>query len=208
MINKNLKVKILNIRGSWKDVYRSCLNTINKEVVDKEPSSEWKRRIVLSEHSPIRKISIEAKLYNLYYWVSTHLVRHHIGIDHFVSTQRTDLVKDKNRDNSPQNAPVDHEFDGTVQSIINISRKRCCFKASPETREAWNLFLEELRKEEPEIVSCCVKECVYRNGLCPEHKSCGYNKNNPKFEEELRNYTEVIKNQINEKTSIFTKEEE
>lgn len=32
-----------------------------------------------------------------------------------------------------------------------------------------------------------VKECVYRNGLCPEIFSCGYNKTEA-FKEELKEY--------------------
>lgn len=49
-----------------------------------------------------------------------------------------------------------------------------------------------------------VKECVYRNGLCPEMFSCGYNKS-PKFEEELKEYTNFLSNQINNKTNINLK---
>lgn len=73
--------------------------------------------------------------------------------------------------------------------------------ASPETREAWNTAIERVRLEEPEIAACCVKECVYRNGLCPEYKSCGYNKT-PAFEAELAEYIKGYEDQINPKTLI------
>lgn len=199
MINKDLRVEVKGIRGNWKDVYRACLNTIGKET-NREPSSEWKKKILMSEHSPIRKINVEGKWDNLYYWVSNHFVRHKYGIEHFVSTQRTDRT-DINRNEKTQNSFVKHEFDCNIQSIINISRKRLCKCASDETREAWIKFLDELNKVEPEIVSVCVPECIYRNGLCPEFYSCGYNKTR-KFEEELKVYVENVKGQINEKCYI------
>lgn len=190
MINKDLITEIKGIRGTWKEVYRACLNTIGKET-NSEPSSEWKRKILISEHSPIRKINIQAKWTSLWYWVSTHFVRHKYGIEHFVSTQRTDRTKE-NRNVLPQNSKVKHEFDANAQSIINISRKRLCHCASPETREAWVDFLHELKEYEPELVSVCVKECVYR-GFCPEFYTCGYtNVAYDKFRNELDTYRQNI----------------
>lgn len=58
-------------------------------------------------------------------------------------------------------------------AIISISRKRMCMKAAPETRAAWEMFLDELVRVEPDLASCCVPECVYR-GFCPEFKPCGF----------------------------------
>lgn len=188
MINKDLKTEIKGIRGSWKDIYRACLNTIGKDT-DKEPTDLWKRRILMSEHSPIRKLGIQAKWSNLWYWVSTHFVRHKYGIEHFISTQRTDRTKE-DRNNKPQNALVMHEIDVNPQAIINISRKRLCYCASPETREAWISFLNELKEYEPQLVEVSVKECVYR-GFCPEFYTCGYATNPktfPLFRDEVERY--------------------
>lgn len=186
MINKELKTEIKGIRGSWKDVYRACLNTVGKNT-DREPTSQWKTRILMSEHSPIRKLGIQAKWTSLYYWVSTHFVRHKYGIEHFVSTQRIDRTEE-DRNKKTQDALVDHEIDLNPQSIINISRKRLCKMASPETREAWQEFLNELKEYEPELVKVCVPECVYR-GFCPEFNSCGYTHlAYEKFRKELDNY--------------------
>lgn len=168
--------KLLNIKGNWKDVWNSCMTTINKES-DKEPNSRWKRKILLAEHSPIRQISISAKWYDLPYWVSVHLTRHKFGIEHFVRTQRTDRTG-IDRSELKQGALVEHEILVNLQAIINISRKRLCRQASTETRLAWKLLLGTLEYVEPEIYSVCVCECLYRNGLCPEFKSCGFNKTN------------------------------
>jgi hypothetical protein len=40
-----------------------------------------------------------------------------------------------------------------------------------------------------------VRECVYRNGLCPEMFTCGYNKTEA-FKEELREYLKGFENQV------------
>lgn len=204
MINKDLKTEIKGIRGGWSEVYRACLNTIGKDV-EREPSSEWKRRILVSEHSPIRKINIQAKWSNLWYWVSTHFVRHKYGIEHFISTQRVDRTKE-NRNQKPQNAPVSHEFDVNPQAIINISRKRLCHCASPETTEAWKEFLKELEKREPELVSVCVKECVYR-GFCPEFYSCGYATKKSTYKK-YRDEVEQYRKNINGYGSVEQREQE
>ena len=57
--------------------------------------------------------------------------------------------------------------------MINISRKRLCNQASPETREAWREVLKRLEMLDPVLASVCVPECVYR-GFCPEMNPCGY----------------------------------
>ena len=126
----------------------------------------------MAEHSPIRQMVFKWKWVNLKSWVSVHFVRHKYGIEHFVSTQRTDRTG-VNRDALPQDALVEHECFANAQAMIFISRKRLCHQASPETTQAWELVLDEVAKIEPELRSVCVPECVYR-GFCPEFKSCGY----------------------------------
>lgn len=128
-------------------------------------------------------------------------VRHKIGIEHFVSSQRNDRQNNYDRNTAPQSALVIHECEANAQAIINISRKRLCKQASSETREAWQNFLESIKNIEPELYSVCVPECVYRNGFCPEFKSCGYN-HTEEFEEELKKYIQGFEKQINNKTNI------
>jgi hypothetical protein len=201
-----MKVEFLERFGSWRSVADAARTTINMEAGTKEPSSNWKRRMVMCEHSPIRKLRFNWKWIDLKYWVSVHFVRHKFGIEHWISTQRDDRTTTINQDHTsrgkaPQDTPVTHEVDVNTQAVINISRKRKCMCASPETREAWNTAIDELAKTEPEVASCCVRECVYRNGLCPEFRSCGYNKTEA-FEKELKEYIKGFENQINEKTLI------
>lgn len=167
-----MKLKFLKIIGTWRDVADAARTTINLEAGEGEPSSSWKRRMLLCEHSPIRKIHIAWKWLNIMYWVSVHYVRHKFGIEHWVRSQRTDRTG-VNRADLTQNALVEHEVEADAQAIINISRRRLCMQASVETQHAWWLVLDKLKEKEPELVSVCVKDCVYR-GWCYEYKSCGY----------------------------------
>lgn len=187
----NVRADFLGSKGTWREVADSANTTINKEAGIKEPSSQWKRRMLLCEHSPIRQILIKCKWYELKSWISVHFVRHKFGIEHWVRTQRTDRTN-VNRDELPQGNFVEHEFEANAQAIISISRKRLCNQASKETREAWKAVLESIKEDQPELYSVCVPDCIYR-GWCYEYKSCGYHKTK-EFNEELVNY----RNGINE----------
>jgi len=165
-------LKLLKIKGTWRDVADAANTTIDKDAGIKEPPSSWKKRMLLAEHSPIRQIWIKCKWYNLKSWVSVHFVRHKFGIEHWVRTQRTDRTN-INRDELPQGNFVEHEFEANIQSIINISRKRLCMQASTDTRKAWEEVVDSLKEEQPELHSICVPDCIYR-GWCYEYKSCGY----------------------------------
>ena len=86
-------------------------------------------------------------------------------------------------------------FNGNFQSFINVSRRRYCYQASAETRTVWDLIMQEVKKVEPELYSVCVKECVYRNGLCPEMNTCGYNKTEL-FKAEMQEYIKGYESQV------------
>lgn len=167
-----MKAEFMEKKGSWRDV-ADCANvTIHKEEGTNEPSSRWKRRMAMCEHSPIRQLAFDFKWTDLPSWVSVHFVRHKIGIEHWVRSQRTDRTGE-DRTKLPQDNPVEHRIEVNAQALINISRKRLCRCASPETREAWQAVLDALKPIEPELVSACVPDCVYR-GWCYEYKTCGW----------------------------------
>jgi len=165
-------LKFFKVIGTWRNVADAARTTIRMPEGTKEPSPKWKKTILLAEHSPIRKLVFSWKWINLPYWVSVHFVRHKFGIEHFVSTQRTDRTG-TDRTGARQDAPVEHECFANAQAVMFISRRRLCSQASPETRAAWRLVVDEIGKVEPELASACVPECVYR-GFCPEFKSCGF----------------------------------
>ena len=168
-----MKAFIIDIKGTWREVADAARTTIGKEAGEGEPSSLWKKRMLLCEHSPIRKLSINWIWYDLKYWISVHFVRHKFGIEHWVKSQRPDRGTSGNRDDAPQSTLINHECLANAQAIINISRKRLCFCAMPETREAWKEFLSSIKDLQPELYETCVPDCVYR-GYCYEYKSCGF----------------------------------
>lgn len=176
-------MKVIDIKSTnnWQEIKNACMATIGKDS-GKEPDSDWKKRILLAEHSPIRLLKISWKWVDLPYFVSVHFTRHNNGIYHFVSSQRPN----PDRGNDPQDAPVTHVCSANAQALINISRKRLCNKAAKETREAWQMVKDEVAKVEPELASCMVRECVYRR-FCPEMKGCGFF-GTKEYIKEMRNY--------------------
>ena len=156
----------------WPKVKRAARTTIHRDDEGTYPSEKWKKTILLAEHSPIRKIRFSWRWERLKSWVSVHFVRHKFGIEHWVSTQRSDRTG-VDRDKSPQDTPVNHECEANAQALIFISRRRLCSQASPETREAWKEVKEKITQVDPMLGSVMVPECIYR-GFCPEFQSCGY----------------------------------
>lgn len=184
-----MRCELIGIDSSWREVANSARTTIGLDRSDKKVSNRWKQRMMLCEHSPIRKMRVNWVWYDIPYWVSVHFVRHKFGIEHFVSTQRTDRTG-VNRDDKSQNALVRHECIANLQAIINISRKRLCYQASEETRQAWMLFLNELKKVDPVIYNACVPECIYR-GYCYEYETCNYYKSE-EYKKRLDRHKELI----------------
>jgi hypothetical protein len=169
-----MKVEIINVKGSWREIADRCNTTIGKDVGDKEPSICWKKQILLAEHSPIRTMVYTIRMTDIPYYVSVHLVRHKIGVEHFVRTQRTDRTG-VTRDELPQGTLVTHEMEINLQALITISRKRLCAMADSVTRKLWNMIVKEIDIYDPVIGECLVPECLYR-GTCTEFKGCGYSK--------------------------------
>lgn len=183
-----VKVEVKWHEDMWQTIKDATLTTIGKDK-GKYPDSKWKQEILMAEHSPIRIGHIIIKVHNAPQFVHGHLVRHNIGITPFVSTlrsDRNDYSEVPNR-NTLQSATYDINF----QAFINVSKKRLCNCASYETRYVWNLILEEIKHIEPELYNVCVRECVYRNGLCCEFYSCKYNKTD-EFKKELAEYRKNI----------------
>lgn len=188
-----MKVEVIDYQDNWQAVKNRAMETIGKES-GKYPDPKWKREILLAEHSPIRLIELTIRMKGIPYWVSVHLTRHWVGIEHFVSTQRTDRTGiDRNK--LPQNTPVDHTIRVSAQALINISRKRLCRKASPETQAVWRAVRQAVKEVEPELASVMVPECVYR-GFCPEMRGCGYIQNGM-GQMELQCYREGIAMSVN-----------
>lgn len=67
-----MQVEIKARYGSWRAVADAARTTVGKEAGEGEPSSTWKRKILLAEHSPIRLLSFHWKWTDMPWWVQTH----------------------------------------------------------------------------------------------------------------------------------------
>lgn len=166
-----MKVELLKY-PSDKDLLwcKQCtLNTVGKTTT-KLPNEEWIKRLVESEHSPIRELWFGVKM-EIPYWVSVHFVRHHIGVNHYVQTQRTDRTG-VDRNELPQGQMVSHIMSVNAQELIFMAHKRLCKQASKETREVMKEICNKVIEVAPYMKDVLVPLCVYRNGKCSEMFSC------------------------------------
>lgn len=169
---EDIKVIVEKVTG-WKRVVEAARFTQGKGGLDKEPSEIFKKQMIISEHSPLRLLEFDIKVFNIPYCNMGHFVRH-VHAQPFVSTSRPDITgTKKSRHEMPQDAPVNMQLSLNAQEIINISRLRLCRKADVVTTKIWGMVIEELAKVEPELAEACVPQCVFK-GFCSEWKCCGF----------------------------------
>lgn len=160
------------IGDDWKRVKNHCRTTANKEFSEKDATESFKRKLLISEHTPIRLIEFDWSWKGIPYWVSTEWARH--KYEKFISSQRDDrLIDDTPRGKKPQDAPVNYDGFANMQNNIDAWRKRLCCTATPEARalaEDYKITLRETNRAESDVL---VPNCIYRMG-CPEFSTCGY----------------------------------
>lgn len=122
------------------------------------------------EHSPMRTQLFWIEMTGIYNFVSVHLVRHHVGVDHFVQTNREDRGADEVAD---RYTLVNHAMLGNAQAIVNMARRRLCHQASEETTEVLQTIKDEMVAVDPALSIFMEPECVYRGMVCHERRMCG-----------------------------------
>lgn len=169
-----MQVKVTRLTD-WALVVDEARRTSWKGSLGHEPSRGFKMASLMSRHSPIQALLFRIEFSDIPSFVSVHFVRHHMVDGHWVSSQRPDRSPTgANRHSIPQDAPVNHDIILNAQEILYISRKRLCAQASPETRAAWQMVVDELTKiGEVELAAFCKPECWWCGGQCPEMKPCG-----------------------------------
>ena len=146
-----MKIEILKhpTNEDWQWCKTCTLNTVGMTST-KLPTEEWKKKLVGSEHSPLRELWFGIKM-EIPYWVSVHFTRHHIGVNHYVQTQRNDRQENYDRTMAPQGAMVSHIMSVNAQELVFMAHKRLCRQASKETREV----MEEIVRQVLELYRQC-----------------------------------------------------
>ena len=176
--------KVMMSSTGWTFVRESALTTVHKEHTEDKVSKEWKTKILLSEHTPIRELIVVWKVPEVERWVADQLVRSRDNS--YMGTMRED------RGNKPRSEQTMDTLtvmmkSSNAQNIIDTARKRLCRKASKETAKLYQTFVDGLKIIEPELASLCVPNCIYRAG-CPEFRTCGlYKKFYKENKKELEN---------------------
>lgn len=135
-------------------------------------------------HSPMRSQIFMIKMIDIPTFVSVHFVRHKIGVEHFVMTNRNDrgaieTVADRN-------TPINHLMIINAEALINMAHKRLCSQAHEETVRWMKMIVDQILHLDPALHKYLVPLCVYRNGLCTELKPCG------KIKEMMASYTSKL----------------
>lgn len=167
----DVEVKLLT---GWDLALDCARETERKEPIGKEPTDGFKRFICEAEHSPLRAVTFKVRLVNIPYFASVHLVRHKFGVEHFVSTQRTDRTGE-DRNKKTQDSLVNHTMILNAQELMFISRRRLCAKADPTIIHIWATVCKMVKAIDPILGDYLVPMCHYRH-CCPERVSCGYYK--------------------------------
>lgn len=167
--------KITYFNVDWLRIKSACMTTISKQA-GKEPSDEWKKKLLICRHSPIRRSMISWKWENIPYAISTHFVRHHEGCEKFVGTERTDRTGVNREERSQMNC-VPMEMDANIQALFNISEKRLCTCADATTKKYWEALIEELAKYDKLVAWANVPQCVRCGGCVEPFSDCHFYEN-------------------------------
>lgn len=128
------------------------------------------KKVYQCEHSPMWTQLFWIEMIGIPNFVSVHLVRHSIGVDHYVQTMRDDRGAGEIANRT---TPTNHAMLINAQALVNMGRKRLCMKAHAETRLVMSEIVEEITKIDPDLADVMVPECEYRGGACHEIKPCG-----------------------------------
>ena len=80
-------------------------------------------------HSPMRAVVYRIRVYDIPYYVAMHYRTHHVGVQFWISSQRTK----ESRGEIPQGSLVDMIFDINANGLIDMAMARMCGKAADET---------------------------------------------------------------------------
>lgn len=174
MAKYDIQVEILRHpeEKDWERCYMLALNTMGKKYVDGAVTTPWKSRMLKCKHSPIRTLVFTIKMIIPYY-VSTHFVRHKIGVEHYVQSQRNDRQTNYDRNAAPQDSMVSHIMEINAEQLMFMANRRLCGMADPTTRYVMSLICRAVEGTNGEFIGYLKPMCEYLH-MCPEFKPCGH----------------------------------
>ena len=126
-------------------------------------------------HSPMRSVEYRFYLWGIPSYVATHFVRHHVGVQPYVKSQRDDRNKHAiPRSEQHQGTPVNMILDINVNSLLDMAKARLCGKADEITR-AWMVAMRTIltnMDEYDQIVAKWMRPPCEWHNECFEFKSC------------------------------------
>lgn len=162
-----MRVDILRAPTSldWKRCKELAAQTMGLKIKD-EPDKKWIEKMLRSMHSPLRTIMFTIRLVDVPYFVAMHLVRHKVGVEHYVSSQRNDRQNKYDRGAAPQSSPVTYVMDVNAAELIEMAQARLCSKAYTDTRWWMNNIKTAVREVCPEVADWMHPRCYF--GWCRE----------------------------------------
>lgn len=171
----NTTTKVTYFDVDWQRIKSACMTTVSKQA-GKMPNNAWKTKLLICRHSPIRRGILNWKWEQIPYAISTHFVRHNVGCEKFVGTERTDRTN-VDRETRSQMNYVPMEMDANLQALMNIAEKRLCTCADPTTRDYMESLVEEIRQYDELIAWSLVPQCVRCGGCVEPFSSCHFYEN-------------------------------
>jgi hypothetical protein len=175
MNKPTVTVELLTSPDLWR---RAASLTVSGKSVNMPVS-----KLYMCEHSPIRTVIFWIELRGIPSFVSVHLVRHKIGVEHYVQSLRDDRggTGKENR-----LTPTDHGMILNAETLITMSRKRLCLKSHQKTVATWTRVKHRIAKVDSDLAPFMVPDCVYRNGKCYQLSEC-----KPGLEKVMRAYGRI-----------------
>lgn len=173
-----MKVELVSVPNEqdllW---FKQCVvGTMGKES-SVPPTEQFIHKILRARHSPAKELVFKFVLRDVPYWVSVHLVRHNIGVNWYVESQRNDRQDKYDRNAARQDAPITMRCTINAMELMHIANMRLCRQAAEETRTLVQEMCDQVEMAFPPIKGLLVPMCQYTR-QCNEIKPCWANKEN------------------------------
>lgn len=155
----------------WFRAKQCALVTVGKNALT-PPTEEWKEKLIVSRHSPLRTLVFTFYIEDIPSWVSVHLCRH-IHAQPYVKSQRNDRQNDYDRNKAPQDSPVNMIWEMNAEELLVIMNKRLCKKTQEETQNVAQEIKKLVEESNLEFKKYMIPMCEYHGEKCYEFESCG-----------------------------------